>query len=294
MLRKTHQPIPLAGNKHLSVSGVTELSIGIGGMQIQHTIYVCDDLAQELLLGADFLKQNCCVVNLNTDTITIRGKTCAMIRKTTRTVCRVEVASSRTIPAYSMVNVQCRVEKGSVVENTTGVLEPELKFEERYAMGIIKVAAKVKDGVIAVRMFNAQPKPRRIFKGSTVGELHPIVDSNEENEISDLSCYQVCEPSPQTTGTLFCGGISDVTQEQSITRKEIMELFRVDNPNILSQERNKLYDILERNARVISKGKHDLGDVIGVKHAINTKECTPIRVPPRRIPYHQRGGEKRN
>ena len=105
-LRKTHQPILGTVNKHLSVCGVTELSINIGDIEINTPyIYVCDNLAHELLLGADFLKQNTCVVNLCT--VTIKVKSCPMIWKTTRAVFRVAVAASRTIPTYSMVNGRC-------------------------------------------------------------------------------------------------------------------------------------------------------------------------------------------
>lgn len=38
-----------------------------------------------------------------------------------------------------MVNVNCRVEKSSIVDKTTGLLEPEQRFEERYVVGVIKV-----------------------------------------------------------------------------------------------------------------------------------------------------------
>ena len=72
-----------------------------------------------------------------------------------------------------MVNVNCRVEKSSIVDKTTGVLEPEQRFEERYAAGIIKVAETVKNGTIPVRMLNPHPKALRMYKESTVGQLYP-------------------------------------------------------------------------------------------------------------------------
>ena len=46
------------------------------------------------------------------------------------------------------MDVKCKVEKGSLIENETGVLQPEDKFERRYVLGFIKVVATVNNGVI--------------------------------------------------------------------------------------------------------------------------------------------------
>ena len=63
------------------------------------------------------------------------------------------------------MDVKCKVEKGSLIENETGVLQPEEKFERRYVLGFIKVVATVNNGVIPVRMINSHSKPQRIYNG---------------------------------------------------------------------------------------------------------------------------------
>ena len=69
--------------------------------------------------------------------------------------------------------------------------------------------------------------------------------------------------------------------------KELENLFKIDNVNISTAEKNKVYDILARHSKVISEGKHDLGEMRNVKHTIETEGSQPIRVPYRRLPHHQ-------
>ena len=87
-----------------------------------------------------------------------------MIQKQAPMVCRVGVAASTIIPPRAMMNVNCKVGKGGLMENETGVLEPEEKFERRYAVGI-KVVATANNGVIPVRMFNPHSKPAEWYNG---------------------------------------------------------------------------------------------------------------------------------
>ena len=91
-------------------------------------------------------------------------------------------------PACHDERVNCKVEKGSLMENQTGVLEPEVKFERRYAVGIVNVVATVNNGVIPLRMFNPHSKPQRIYKGSTIGQLYPLSATTEKNE-QEQPCY---------------------------------------------------------------------------------------------------------
>ena len=57
------------------------------------------------------------------------------------------------------------------------MLEPTLSFEERYKTGILKAAAKIKDGEIPVRLFKLTPVDKRIYKGMFKG-----LDSSSTDE----------------------------------------------------------------------------------------------------------------
>ena len=201
---------------------------------------------------------------------------------------RVTVASSTTIPLRCVVNVKCKVEQASVVGGMTGVLEPEQRFEERYSLRIIKVVATVKEGGVPVRLFHPNHKPARIYRGSTVGKLCPAQDPGEGEDLTEPQpCYHIC---PSSCEPKSKGGSSStmISQEDNQKRKEAMaEMFEIDNPNLSTEEKETVYEILSRHSAVISSGKTDLGKLKTIQHTINTGESSPIRVPTRRLPYHR-------
>ena len=43
-----------------------------------------------------------------------------------------------------------------------------------------------------------------------------------------------------------------------------------------------------RHSAIISRNKADLGEARDVQHFIDTGDHAPIRVPPRRLPFHKR------
>ena len=67
----SHQPILGANNNPLAICGITEIDVTIGDTVIHPQAYVCKDLAQELLLGADFFRMHNCVINFEQETIRI-------------------------------------------------------------------------------------------------------------------------------------------------------------------------------------------------------------------------------
>ena len=145
------------------------------------------------------------------------------------------------------------------------------------------MVATVNNGVIPLRMFNPHSKPQRIYKGSTIGQLYPLSGTTEKNE-KEQQCYYDCQflsPPENSEDT-----VSKDVWSKSL--KELENIFRIDNVNIFTAEKNQVYDILVRHSKVISKGKHDLGEMRNVKHTIDTEGSRPIRVPYRRLPHRQR------
>ena len=103
-----------------------------------------------------------------------------------------------------MANVRCIVEEASVIGETTGALEPETRFEERYALCIIKIVATMNKGGIPVLVFNPQSKPVRIYKGSTIGKLCPLLGTDQEGKSEDTipqPCYHICRGERQRKTT---------------------------------------------------------------------------------------------
>ena len=119
--------------------------------------------------------------------------------------------------------------------------------------------ATVKEGEVPVRLFNPNHKPARIFRGSTVGKLCQAQDPGEEEDLTEpQSCYHICPSScePKSKGA---SSSTMISQEDNQKRKEAMaEMFEIDNPNLSTEEKETVYEILSRHSAVISTGKTDL------------------------------------
>ncbi len=54
-------------------------------------------------------------------------------------------------------------------------------------------------------------------------------------------------------------------------------LFPIKNPDISEVEKSAHYEILARHSNAISRGPHDIGTALSVKHAINTGQAYPSK-----------------
>ena len=124
-----------------------------------------------ILIGVDFLKPHRCMIDFEKGMIRVEGKECKMLFEIGHELCRVSISKSVVLPAESLVTITCKIENGSTNDCEHGALEPAKKFEERYNLGILKVAAKQKIEQIPVRLFNFSSTAQRVYKGSTVGEF---------------------------------------------------------------------------------------------------------------------------
>ena len=225
-----------ANNSPLSVHLVAELDIKLGGIVVKHEVQVCDDLSQDMLVGTDILKPNKVVIAFGTGTLEAKGKRDNLVYKSSKEVCRVVVAETITVPPRSMTNITGKVDRGSVIDRMTGVLEQENRFEERYSTGILKVVATVKDGTIPIRIFNPQAKPRRIYRGSTIGQLCPLLDEDEEDTPTSYRVIQN-NAQPEST-TTHC--MAAQTKDLKEVRREMATLFKIENPSISDNEKERV------------------------------------------------------
>ena len=70
--------------------------------------------------------------------------------------------------------------------------------------------------------------------------------------------------------------------------RNIEELFPINNPSMTKSEKFSVCEVLSQRPTVISSSKDDLGEAKEVEHFINTGNAAPIRIPPRRLPFHKR------
>ena len=163
-VRRATKTIVGANNTPLNIIGIAEIDISVCGNSVTHDVLICNDLAQAMLIGVDFLKPHKCVIDFEKNTLRIKREEETLSYSNERKVSRVTIAQSVVLPANLMITIACKVENGTIQDNKSGVLEPTMRFEERYKTGILKVAATIQNGQITVRLFNLGPKGKTIYK----------------------------------------------------------------------------------------------------------------------------------
>ena len=175
-------------------------------------------------------------------------------------------------------------------EECVGVVEPGSKFSERYSVGALRTAVTVKDGQIPVCVFNCLNKPLKIYRCSSVGDLHPLVDGDNLPDKDVSEGYKVVRGAKEHVkvelGARQCSAVFVENSEADNVPFE--EMFPISSDSVPEEKKRKHYEVLSTYADCISRGPWDLGSAKGVKHTIDTGSAQPIQVPPRRVPFHKR------
>lgn len=182
---------PCAGAR-IKVVGISDCQLVIGGLLTVWPMYICENITTSMLLGEDFLRHQGVVIDFTTDKMIFHGQQIRLNHKSSFEVCRVTFKESVLISSNSVMNISCKVYGGPSKEGTHGVVEPLQQFEEKYNLGVMRVAAKVKNGEVPIRIINHSNDNVYIWKGSSVGQLFPLVDNEllEESKIP-THCYFV-------------------------------------------------------------------------------------------------------
>ncbi|MCG8049195.1 MAG: DDE-type integrase/transposase/recombinase [Candidatus Thiodiazotropha taylori] len=265
----------------LDIVGETDLMIGIGEYMFCWPVYICKNLRETMLLGDDFLKAHRGVIDYESKTLRINGKSTDLLCTQTLELSRVSVSETIIIPPRTVCNIVCNVAGSSVREGLTGILEPKQAFEEKYQLGIVKVAAVVQKGKIPVRLFNPNESETKVWKGSSLGNLSPLLDAESmKSEKVPAHCYYIQRNNPNNSAA-----VSNIGNPIIYEKEDIKSRFPIRNPNIPEKERELHYEILAKHSKVIASNPYDIGCLKSnvIKHNIDTGSATPIKVPVRRM-----------
>ena len=281
-----------ANNMPLDVVGETELTLELGGVKAQHNVLVCRGLPQQVLIGIDFLVAHKCIINFDNNTVYSKGGPSKLVFGPLDKVYRITVAETVTLSPSMVADIPCLIEGVSGQEEFVGVVEPRSKFSERYSAGALRTAVTVKDGRIPVRVFNSLDKPLKVYRCSSIGDLHPLVDEvdglSDEGGMSEI--YKVVRAAKENAemelGARQCSAV--FVKNSDVGSAPLEEMFPISSDSVPEEEKRKHYEVLSTYADCISRGPWDLGSAKGAKHTIDTGSAQPIQVPPRRVPFHKR------
>ena len=259
-LEPPRKPVLGANNMPLDVVGETELTIELGGIKAQHTVLVCRGLPQQVLIGIDFLMAHKCIINFDNNTVYSKGGPSKMVFGPLDKVYRITVAETVTLSPNMVADIPCEIEGVSGLEECVGVVEPRSKFSERYSAGALRTAVTVKDGRIPVRVFNSLNKPLKIYRCSSIGDLHPLVGVDELPDKGGLSeGYKVVGAAKENVevelGTRQCSAVFVKNSDNGSIPLE--EMFPISSDLVPEEEKRKHYEVLSTYADCISKGLWD-------------------------------------
>ena len=182
--------------------------------------------------------------------------------------CHVSCAETTVVPGRHQLElpVQLRRSKDEAGE-FVGILEPEMLFMERrgvlIARSVHSVSAEKERSL--VRILNPTQAPVTVHQNEKLGVLQPLEPALEAATIEEAKAKP-----PQEE-------VKKAVQQLQSRTQGLSEIEKAD-----------LEALLFKYSDVISLHSHDLGRTSVVRHNIKTEGATPIKQPPRRLPYHQR------
>ncbi len=144
----------------LQVLGRTQLKLQVGELRSTFTVLVVRGVTQECILGADFLSQHNCLVDLRRRELLVGGKAVALESVANRppSACHVCLGEDVETPAWHQVQLPVKlVATGGELENLDGCLETAHAFLKKHDLLVAHSVSSVKDGQIFTRILNPSP-----------------------------------------------------------------------------------------------------------------------------------------
>lgn len=223
------------------------------------------EIADECILGLDFLQQHNCQVDLKKGILHIGNEEVPLqqSRVTEPTCCRCYTTSSINIPPNSEMIVPAKV--GGELRKTTkwAVLQPEKPENMLVNRGVLvgKTFVDLQREEVPVRMMNLSQQPQHIQGGTPLATCEPV-----------LRVVQTAVEPAQTNVSLL----------ESLP-PHVRTLYERAAPNLLPLQRQQFHSLLFDYAKLFSQGPQDLGQTNLVQHHIDVGDAQPLRQAPRRL-----------
>ena len=251
--------------------GPTEVLFTVGDTNVRQTVYVADNLCDEVILGLDFLESNQCVLDFKRKTLWLEECGVPFLKGTTDTfgrstpqALRVRVMTPVTVDPCTEVVVHCKPVGQKF--NSIGVIETGPLKQDGLVVGRSLIDPHARS--VRVLVANVSGDPVRLKTGTTVGVCEPVelvVDADAVHGRQESRTG--IEPLPDHLTQLLDDSSRDLTM----------------------LERQKVAILLGEYHDVFSSSDNDLGKTSLAEHRIETGDNQPVKVPPRRVPIHKRG-----
>ena len=171
-----------ASGSPIDVKGKISVMVEVGGIKCV-TEMVVADIDIDAILGLDFLKSNNCQLDMDGDTLLIKGKTCKLNVAGKIGCYRITVAKDIEIPSRSEVIIEGKVHMPILRKNDLAVVEPT-KQSFITGKGIVAKALVHTKDTVPLRLMNLGYESEKVYTGTHVANLSLVssVHSMEQQE----------------------------------------------------------------------------------------------------------------
>ena len=234
-----------ASGTSMPVIATTDISMCFSGLWVTHSVRVVRNISHELILGADFLKQNSVTINYKLGVITIKDNLVTVPLQSYRTEqCCIVTTEAICIPGHSeaVVSVKCPAR----FNGTTVMIEPISSFQFRM-FAVARSFSQCKDGKTVCKILNYNPNTLVLRKGLRVARIEQV------NNI--VSCVQYNESAPTD--------ILEPPQNADRQTPQVLDKFLNDygfaiNPHLTSEQKYELLQLLYEHKEVFARSLHEI------------------------------------
>ena len=280
----THNLEGATPGSKLTVLGTLETTMTLAESEFYCTVIVVENLSEKLIIGADFLSENKCIINYADLTFAAKDIKLPILSSDNgrkQGFCTI-ISKTMTIPPKSIAdNVMCNLRtkqrsKTKVYVTQTGTFLPadnllERKFNLKNTPGYI---TNFQRGRGYIQLTNTNEHPITFYKNQVVGTFEQIKQSsiNTLNEIEDD--HNVTQIPVEATKS-----------DQERINKLYSDLKLDDLIDLSNEQMTALKDIISKYHHIFHLGDEDtLPEANLPPHKIILDTNKPIRTPYRQIP----------
>ena len=316
LLQAKRKLVVAEAGKEMSVCGMIELNIEVGGFKFTWPVYVAP-IRDDILLGWDIIYHHKFAIDPEKG-FRVKDKWLSLeVTQQKRNVAGIEIKRSITVPANSEFVVSCQCED---------TLEGDYLFEPVVLSRVIAAKAMVRPhkNSVPVRLINPTNSPKRLSKKTVLGHLQEPMDIHDTSftlnnaEINDVSVSRIktgsllsselidsdetclkrtnsvnlIDLAPPKMPDIVLSSIKETSGSEKGSRAELISmpehlktLYEDSIGNLKTdEEKQMLADVLRQHESAFAKSPTDLGRCSVLKHMIDTGGAAPIRQPMRRTP----------
>jgi hypothetical protein len=267
-----------ANKESIDLIGTTTIPFRLGQHDLEHSVYLTENLCHELVLGLDFLSEHACHLNFEEGLLELAG--CDPIPLEVihylDTEVKLRANSTVVIQPWSQQLVWAKLESDQSVGLTQGVVIPNPRLTGRsHLMGAHSIV-EVKNNLVPYLMYNPTARPVKLYRCTNLGQL----DLRPSDIVANLGLSSEVEGHGQAS----------LVEQTRIARmaKTDPPAVSLDGADITSDQRQTVEELLMKYRHVFANDNSELGRTSVLRHRIDTGNSPPIRSQPYRVGPTQR------